>query len=189
VNPNNPDNNPDGIVTDVQKVTDEEFAYIDELISGSKDLDEVKTEIAYNKEQARIAEEERIKAEEEARIKAEEQARAEAEAKAKAEAEARAQAEADAKAAAQAAAEAARRELIAAVTAITENQPASVAQAAATGVPTPDPTPVNLDNAIRDFTPSQTRGSDTSYSASVKQVTVDGVTFLVDDEEENKDRW
>jgi hypothetical protein len=37
-----------------------------------------------------------------------------------------------------------------------------------------------------DFIPSQTSGSDTSYSASVREVDVDGVTYLVDDEEEDQ---
>jgi hypothetical protein len=95
-----------------------------------------------------------------------------------------------AEAAAQAAAEAAyRQETIAAVVSIADDQQASIAQLAATAgqvLSALELTPIDLSNAIRDFTPSQTGGSDKSYSASVREVTVDGVTFLVDDDEENR---
>jgi hypothetical protein len=167
--------NPDGM--DVQKVTDEEFAYIDELISGSKDLDEVKTEIAYNKEQARIAEEERIKAEEEARIKAEEQARAEAEAKAKAEAEARAQAEADAKAKAEAQARF-----------VDEAKNSAEALSASA-----DKEQQNKQNVFAGLLNGSFNANSTSiissnvaigsYSADVQTINVDGVTYKVEEKE------
>jgi hypothetical protein len=91
-----------------------------------------------------------------------------------------------AEAAAEAAAQAARQDLIATVASIADDQQASIAQLAATAgqaLGPWEPTPIDLSHAIRDFTPSQTNRSDKSYSASVKEVTVDGVTYLVDDEE------
>jgi hypothetical protein len=140
------DNNPDGagIVTEVQKVTDEEFAYIDPLIDGTMDLNAVKTDIVTKKEQAR---QEQIRQEQ------------------------------------------ARQDLITTVASLADDQQASIAQLAATAgqaLDAPELTPVDLTHAIRDFTPSQTRGPDRSYSASVKEVTVDGVTYLVDDDEEKE---
>jgi hypothetical protein len=52
-------NNMDGLTVDVQSLNTEELAYTDQLISGSMTLDDVKTDIANIKEQARIEQEER----------------------------------------------------------------------------------------------------------------------------------
>ncbi|MDR3300262.1 MAG: filamentous hemagglutinin N-terminal domain-containing protein [Candidatus Accumulibacter sp.] len=85
--------------------------------------------------------------------------------------------------------EQARQDLIATVASIADDQQASIAQLAAIGKQAfgiSELTPVDLSSAIRDFTPSQTSRSDRSYSASVREVTVDGVTFLVDDDEEDR---
>jgi hypothetical protein len=76
-----------------------------------------------------------------------------------------------------------------AVASIADDQRASIAQLAAIGEQAfgiPELTPIDLSNAIHDFTPSQTNRSGRSYSASVKEVTVDGVTYLVDDDEEKE---
>ncbi|MDR3300260.1 MAG: filamentous hemagglutinin N-terminal domain-containing protein [Candidatus Accumulibacter sp.] len=91
----------------------------------------------------------------------------------------------ESEAAAQAAAEAVvRQEAVSTATTVADNQTTGAIQlASAVGIQIPELTPASLDNAI-DVASAPAREQDASYNAGVKQVTVDGVTFLVSDSDE-----
>ncbi|MDR0816835.1 MAG: filamentous hemagglutinin N-terminal domain-containing protein [Desulfovibrio sp.] len=91
--------------------------------------------------------------------------------------------------AAQAAA-AARQNTINTVASIADGQQTSVTQALASTTQTIgsfDATPIGLEAAIVNFHESDSvQGTSASYSASIKKVSADGVTYLLEDEEDEK---